>query len=60
VGFAVNFTTAKLPVIEAFFVMQNIANHHIANGFNCFFPHPVTSPCFGNNPANGLVTESLQ
>jgi len=40
--------------------MQNAVNHCIRNELNFFYPHLVTSSRFGNNPADGLVTEIPQ
>jgi hypothetical protein len=39
--------------------MQNTVNQYIKNGKYFNNLHPVTSSPFGNNPANGLVTEIL-
>ena len=40
--------------------MQNTEIQYIINGLNCFTLQSVTYLRFGNNPANGLVTEILQ
>jgi hypothetical protein len=39
--------------------MQNTVKQHINNGKYFFYSHLVTSSIFGNNSANGLVTEIL-
>ena len=40
--------------------MQNIVNQYITLQSKVLFLQRVTYSCFGNNPANGLVTEILQ
>lgn len=40
--------------------MQNDVNQCIRNGFECYYPHPVTCLFFGNYPVNALVTQILQ
>ena len=43
-GFAVDFLTAKLPVIQASFVMQNIVNQRKRNRFDFVYLYLVTYP----------------
>ena len=40
--------------------MQNAVSQHIRNGADCFDFYSVTYSPFGNYPANGLVTETMQ